>query len=216
MSFSTKILVELVSGVLLGLFSTSMRPCSRWRRMGSSSTAPTGGGRGGGADWYPFLELGQAPRARVCAGYGHLSLLPMRLAPYYCCYYPGVGHHAHPASLQAGLRPTSSCPCPCSPSNVRLGCLSLRRRAWSRRRCARSGGVSHPFERVESPLKSSPPPAAMPVQTVRHRAPPGCRPRRRAGAARGAARQRPGGGGAGGGGCWGERGGAGEAAQKGL
>jgi hypothetical protein len=153
MSFSTKILVELVSGVLLGLFSTSMRPCSRWRRMGSSSTAPTGGGRGGGADWYPFLELGQAPRARVCAGYGHLSLLPMRLAPYYCCYYPGVGHHAHPASLQAGLRPTSSCPCPCSPSNVRLGCLSLRRRAWSRRRCARSGGVSHPFERVESPLK---------------------------------------------------------------
>jgi hypothetical protein len=73
MSFSTKILVELVSGVLLGLFSTSMWPCSRWRRMGSSSTAPTGGGRGGGADWYPFLELGQAPRARVCAGYGHLS-----------------------------------------------------------------------------------------------------------------------------------------------
>ena len=112
MSFSTKILVELVSGVLLGLFSTSMRPCSRWRRMGSSSTAPTGGGRGGGADWYPFLELGQAPRARVCAGYGHLSLVPMRLAPYYGCNDPGVGHHAHPASWHAGLRPTSSCPCP--------------------------------------------------------------------------------------------------------
>ena len=143
--------------------------------------------------YFIFLELGQAPRARVCAEYGHLSLLPMRLAPYYCCYYPGVGHHAHPASLQAGLRPTSSCPCPCSPSNVRLGCLSLRRRAWSRRRCARSGGVSHLFEmRVESPLKSSPPPAAVPVQTVRHRAPPGCRPRRRAGAgpAAGAARGR--------------------------
>ena len=155
MSFSTKILVELVSGVLLGLFSTSMRPCSRWRRMGSSSTAPTGGGRGGGADWYPFLELGQAPRARVCAGYGHLSLLPMRLAPYYCCYYPGVGHHAHPASLQAGLRPTSDCPCPLSPSNVRLGCLSLRRHAWARRRRARRDGVSHTSARLQSRLQSA-------------------------------------------------------------
>src|SRR5262249_21840386 len=104
--------------------------------------APTGDGRGGGADGSPFLALGQAPGARVCAGYGDLSsatvwaegsaarcavtdapalrpsLVPLRLAPYYCGYYPGVGHHAHPAALQAGLRPTSDCPCPCSPSNV--------------------------------------------------------------------------------------------------
>jgi hypothetical protein len=50
------------------------------------------------------------------------------------------------------------------------------------------------------------PPAAGPVQTVRHRAPPGCRPHRRAGAARGAARQRPRCGGASGGECWGGRG----------
>src|SRR4029453_3375330 len=74
MSFAAKILVELVSGVLLGLFSTSMRPCSRWRRMGSSSTAPTGGGRGGGADWYPFLELGQAPTS------DHTTLVHWQLA----------------------------------------------------------------------------------------------------------------------------------------
>src|SRR5262249_28979022 len=72
-------------------------------------------------------------------------------------------------------------------------------------RGARSGGVSHPFAcvlsfamRVESPLKSSPPAAAGPVQTVRPRVSPGCWPPRRVGAARGVARQRPGGSGAGG------------------
>jgi len=77
-----------------------------------SDTAPIGGGRGGGPDWSPFLELGQAPGARVCARYGYLSLVPLRLAPYYCCYDPGVGHHAHPAALQAGLRPTLRLPLP--------------------------------------------------------------------------------------------------------
>jgi hypothetical protein len=51
---------------------------------------------------------------------------------------------------------------------------------------------------VESPLKSSPP-AAGPVQTVRPRVPPGCRPHRWAGAVHGVARQRPGCSGAGGG-----------------
>jgi hypothetical protein len=71
-------------------------------------------------------------------------------------HYPGVGHHAHPAPSQAGLRPASYCTCSFSPRNVRLGCLSPRRRAWSRGRRVRSGGVSHPFERLKSPLKSSP------------------------------------------------------------
>jgi len=74
----------------------------------------------------------------------------MRLAPHYCRHDPGVGHHAHPASLQACLRPTSSCPCPLSPSNVRLGCLSLRRHAWARRRRARRDGVAHPSARLQS------------------------------------------------------------------
>jgi hypothetical protein len=79
----------------------------------------------------------------------------MRLAPHDCRHDPGVGHHAHPASLQAGLRPTSYCPCPLSPSNVRLGCLSLRRHAWARRRRARRDGVSHPSARLQSHLKSA-------------------------------------------------------------
>jgi hypothetical protein len=48
----------------------------------------------------------------------------------------------HPASLQAGGRPTSHCTCPFSPRHVRLGRLSPRRRAWSRRRRARRGRVS--------------------------------------------------------------------------
>jgi hypothetical protein len=48
--------------------------------------------------------------------------------------------------------------------------------------------------------------ACSPLQTVRRRVPPGCRPHRRAGTARGVARQRPGCRGAGGGACWGGRG----------
>jgi len=61
------------------------------------------------------MELGQAPAARVCAAYGHLSsatvwaegalrssLVPMRRAPYYCRPDPGVGQHAHPVASQAG------------------------------------------------------------------------------------------------------------------
>ena len=56
---------------------------------------------------------------------------------------------------------------------------------------------------AHEPVLFPTPAAAVPVQTVRPRVPPGCRPRRRAGAARGAARQRPGCDGAGGGGCWG-------------
>src|SRR5262249_1428559 len=71
--------------------------------------------------------IGQACRSSAIS---HLpercvSLVPLRLAPSYCGSYPGVGHHAHPAAWHAGLRPTSDCPGPCSPSNVCLGCRSL-------------------------------------------------------------------------------------------
>jgi hypothetical protein len=99
----------------------------------------------------------------------------MRLAPHYCRHYPGVGHHAHPASLQACLRPTSSCPCPLSPRNVRLGCLSLRRRAWARRRRARRDGVSHTSERLQSRLKSAFPTGGRPPRaSLRRYPPPSC------------------------------------------
>ena len=59
--------------------------------------------------------------------------------------------------LQAGLRPTPHRTCPLSPRNIRLGRLSPRRHTWSRRRRARSGGMSHPSERLKSRLKSLPP-----------------------------------------------------------
>ena len=138
-----------------------------WRRIAAArgdypDAAPAGCGRGGGEDWNASLELGQAPGARVCSGYGHVSLVPSWLAPDHCRHHPGVGHDAHPASLQARLRPASHCTCPLSPSNVRLGRLSPRRHAWSRGRRARSGGVSHPFERLKSRLKSPPRPSQSP------------------------------------------------------
>jgi hypothetical protein len=67
---------------------------------------------------------------------------------------PGVGHHAPPASWPAGLRPTSSCTCPCAPSNVRLGCLShdVAHGLVGDVRAA----VSHTSERLQSRLQSRP------------------------------------------------------------
>ena len=85
------------AGALCGVFGAAQSVA----RGDYPDAAPTGGGRGGGEAWYTFLELGQTPGARVCARYGHLSLVPLWLAPYYCRHYPGVGHHAHPASLQS-------------------------------------------------------------------------------------------------------------------
>jgi hypothetical protein len=90
---------------------------------------------------------------------------------------PGVGPHAHPASRHAGLCPTSSCPYPCSPSNVRLGCLSLRRRAEPRRRRACSGRVSHPSARWNSCLPlfpRSPSRGRRPRALLRPYPPPSC------------------------------------------
>jgi NAD(P)-dependent dehydrogenase (short-subunit alcohol dehydrogenase family) len=71
-------------------------------------------------------------------------------------------------------------------------------------------GAQESLHKIAPPVQEGEqlcPPAALPVQTVRPRVPPGCRPRRRAGAARRVARQRPG--------CSGAGGGAGGAARKG-
>jgi hypothetical protein len=48
--------------------------------------------------------------------------------------------------------------CPCSPSNVRLGRLSPRRRAWACGRRARSRGMRHTSERLKSLPPSLPQP----------------------------------------------------------
>ncbi len=116
------------------------------------------------------MELGKTSGTRVCSGSGHMSLLPTRLAPDHCCHDPRVDDDAHPASSQAGLCPPSHWTCPCAPSNVRLGRLSPRRRAWSQGRRARSGGVSHTSERLKSlPHLSAPQgtPEALPYLILR-------------------------------------------------
>ena len=58
--------------------STSCAMPAVWRRTAScerrlSRRRASRGGRGGGKDGNTFLELGQAPGARVCFGYGHVS-----------------------------------------------------------------------------------------------------------------------------------------------
>jgi hypothetical protein len=90
-------------------------------------------------------------------GYGHLSLVPTWLTSDHCRYDPRGGDHAHLTSSQACVRPTPYRACPLSPRNMRLGRLSPRRRTWSHKRRARSGGVSHPCERLPSRLQSLPP-----------------------------------------------------------
>ena len=71
-----------------------------------------------------------------------MPLLPTRLTPHHCRHDPGGGDHTHPASSEACVHPTSYRACPFSPRNVRLGRLSPRRHAWSRRRRACNGGVA--------------------------------------------------------------------------
>ena len=75
-------------------------------------------------------------------------------------YHPGRSDPEDSPPSEARGRPAADCPCPCSPSNVRLGCLSLRRCAQACWRRARRGGVSHPVERVESPVQSVPSPCS--------------------------------------------------------
>ena len=100
------------------------RPAQSAARGEHPDAAPAGCGGGGGEDWPPFLELGAAPGACVCAGDGHVSLVPTRRAPDHRRHHPGVGDHAHPTASHAGLRPPSHGTCPFSPSKLRLGRLS--------------------------------------------------------------------------------------------
>jgi hypothetical protein len=68
-------------------------------------------------------------------GDGHVSLLPTWFTPDHCRHHPGVGDHAHLAASPAGVRSTSHCPCPWSPSTLRVR-LSPRPVASSHRRRA--------------------------------------------------------------------------------
>src|SRR5262249_12447743 len=115
---------------------------------------------------HTILELGQAPRVCVCSGYGHVSsatvwaegsaarcavtaasawrpsLLLSGSAAHYRRHPPSRGDPEDAPPSETHGRPAADRPGSCSPSNVRLSCLRLRRRTWSRWRRARSGGVS--------------------------------------------------------------------------
>src|SRR5207249_11478608 len=84
------------------------------------------------------LELGAAPEAGVCPGSGHLSsatvwaegalrpsVLPSGAAADSRRYHPGRGDPEDSPPSEARGRPAADCPCPRSPSKIRLGCLSL-------------------------------------------------------------------------------------------
>src|SRR5215475_5908284 len=69
---------------------------------------------------------------------------------------PGRGDLEDSPPSEARGRPTADYPGPCPPRNVRLGCLSLRQRTWSRWRHARSDGVAHTSERLPSGVSANP------------------------------------------------------------
>ena len=120
------------------------------RRFAAGAAEEQGKGRqfGNGRDgWDGCLTWIWSPVFRHCVGGGSLAtcLPPLCGRREPCDLYPGVGHNTHPASLQAGVRPTSYCPCPLSPKTLRLGRLSPRHGTWSRRRRAPNGGVSSPL-----------------------------------------------------------------------
>ena len=68
----------------------------------------------------PYWHWARLLGRDLCIWIWRPSVLPPWLTPDHCRHHPGVGDHAHPASSQAGLRPTSHCPCPLSPRDIRV------------------------------------------------------------------------------------------------
>src|SRR5262249_20309914 len=97
-----------------------LAPHSKLRAVIIWTPAPAGCGQRGNEDWNPCLELGKATRPCLRFGYGDLSVLPPWLTAHHCCHHLGCGHHPYPASSQAGVSPTSHCPCPLSPRPRRV------------------------------------------------------------------------------------------------
>ncbi len=62
---------------------------------------------------FPFCHRGSL---RIIAA----ILPPLRGRREPCDLHPGVGYHTHSTSPQAGLRPTSHCPSPLSPRDIRV------------------------------------------------------------------------------------------------
>jgi len=82
----------------------AVAPCATASALGSSAALPC-------ASWPPFF--------RHCVGGGkRADALRRRSRARPCDLHPGVGDHAHPASLQAGVCPTSHCSCSLSPRDL--------------------------------------------------------------------------------------------------
>jgi hypothetical protein len=114
------------------------------------------------------LDMGTCPFCRR----GSLRIIAAILPPLRgrrepCDLHPGVGHHAHPASLQAGVRSTAQSPCSLSPRDIRMrlsprsvspeGRYAPRRRILPRR-TVRSGlkSPSLRFFKLVVPMPSAP------------------------------------------------------------
>jgi len=82
--------------------------------------APTGRGQGGDEDGHPVLALGQALRARLSPGDGHVSLVPTGHTTDHCRHHPGGSNHAHPPASPARICPSAHCPGPWSPRDIRV------------------------------------------------------------------------------------------------
>ncbi len=150
-----------------------------WRVSGAAQSAawgdhpdaaPTGCGWASYHDSVVSLELGAAAAASVCPGSDALPVLSAWRAPDRCRHHPRGGAHADPPASDPGVRPTSQCPCPFSPRDVRLGGLSSRHRMWPRGRRACDGGVSR--ERATPLSFEIPSPPAFPEPRHPWRSPP--------------------------------------------
>jgi len=122
-----------------------------WRVSGAAQSAawgdhpdaaPTGCGWASYHDSVVSLELGAAAAASVCPGSDALPVLSAWRAPDHCRHHPRGAEHVDPPASAPGVHPTSPCPRPFSPRDVRLGGLSSRHRMWPRGRRACDGGVS--------------------------------------------------------------------------
>src|SRR5262249_11796465 len=69
-------------------------------------------------------ELGAAPEAGICPGYGRLSVLPSGVTAHDHHHYPDRGDPQDTLPPEARGRSADNCPGSGSPSNVRLGRLS--------------------------------------------------------------------------------------------
>src|SRR5262249_40141590 len=96
------------------------------------------------------LELGAAAASGLWPGPGALPMVSARGAATHRRHHAERGDRQNPPPSETGCRPTPHRACPFPPSTVRLGGLSRRQRAWSRRRRARRDGVAHTAARVPS------------------------------------------------------------------